>query len=188
MTLNRNSEQFPIDVAVNVVQPGPELIAYMQENYKWQFSKITDTKPLPQPNEELTDYWRRITEQLDRLKRQYEDAYFINDGFEGNHSERRQFYRSLGKSGSWLKQHSKLSGNNWSGCLYTIAEVLRFLQRKNITIPFSIDQIDLITAKQHEYHEMPFDEKVAFVTEIDQIVYNFFEALSQAQLKDTTEQ
>lgn len=172
---------------IEQLQPGDQLLEYLQGKFGWEFRK-TIAKDIPTIAPACEEVFVRPStarDDLDALIFQLNERFFIKDTFDKDHGARREFFRHvLGKNGSWLKKHSKLSGNNWNNSFFMIEEILEKLRRNNIKISFDMQRVLDVARDAYIYRELDFDGKVAYVERIDGLIQELLAALSDASLED----
>lgn len=158
------------------------LISHVQERFGWEIER-TVAADVP----DMNDIAKQVllpahAGALEYLATHCSHGLFIKDTFTHD-DERRQFFREvLGKQGVTLKQHSKLSANNWVACLYIMEGMWDVLQKEGVQIPFDRQRISDFRLGIPAYQDFAFEGKVSFIKNLDSIIRDFLTALSQAQV------
>lgn len=168
---------------IEKLQEGAPLIGYLQQRFGWEFRETVTTKSISPPSDVCREAFAEISqgeESYDRLVRQGMNSYIIRDHFENDHGARRQFRQNvLGEKARWLRSVSKMSGNNWNGCFMIMEMLTNNLRKKGLLVDFELGKLHEIYKDPQEYNQMKFDEKVAYMEQVDDLIYDYLDALSR---------
>lgn len=154
-----------------------EYIDFLTQEYGWQIQGPSYTT-LPPPQER---YIGRNQRELDLMAHYLTGTYIIRDQFDKDHTARRLFLEEL-KSvkpdiKEWIEAHSKLKKNRISTDVLLPSFTL--VEDVESAFPELYLRLQNCTAGLYKgirgYDAMSFDEKVAFVREVDDVAYRFLE-------------
>lgn len=149
----------------------------LEQEYGWEFegpfySEIPESK-----------YQRTCRRDMERLTDFLLNMYIIKDQFD-DHDARREFFKSIKSQypslSTWVRRHSKVVGNNLLGVVISMSNIIR---NKSVDTDHTQSLEELFTPELYsvpgpKYNAMSFEEKVAYVRQLDDAVFKFLKILS----------
>lgn len=156
-------------------------IQFLTEQYGWQIQEPSYTT-VPQPHEQ---YIGRNQHLFDLMVHYLTGTYIIKDQFDTDHRARHDFLEEIKLAApnvrEWIKVNSKLRKNriitDVISCMDAIVNDLED------TFPELYQRLENFTAPLYQsiagYNKMVFNEKIAFVHQVDDLAYRFLEELER---------
>ena len=154
------------------------------EHFQWEITRLP-LEALPVFNHEM---FQPVRDEINRLRIFYTEGIIINDGFEGNHQKRRDFWneQNLGQEFSqWLQARSQLSVNSWIGGLGDILGIVDGLKAQTQSTQmeeFYKRSLGLHNSAKSYSSSMSIEDKIKHIADVCNFIKEFFDHLYQLQV------